>query len=44
MLTDILWSLLIIAVYYKVFIKLVKMGKRKEAKVELDFFEDEISK
>lgn len=43
MLTDILWSILIVAVYYKIFIVLVKMGKRKEVKIKLDEWEEKIS-
>lgn len=44
MLTDILWSFLIIATMWQVFKRLLKMGKKVKPGIELDFFEDEISK
>lgn len=43
MLTDILWSALIIAVMWQVFKRLLKMGKRVKNEVVLDECEEKIS-
>lgn len=44
MLTDILWSVLIIAVMWQVFKRLLRMGKQVKNDVVLDEFEDELGK
>lgn len=41
--TDILWSILIVVVYYKIFIKLVRMGRSVKNEIVLDEAEEKIS-
>lgn len=41
--TDIFWSIIIIAVYYQVFKRLLNIGKKVKREVELDETEKSIS-